>query len=262
MAEDARVLMSSSGNINFMANANEDSVQEGSEEEAFQTSVMSDHYLPEGRRLKIITGASIAVLLVFIITVVVVTTIESSSSSANIYQYEEGGVELSGTYRLDSLDDNFEAYCRSLDIPRFIILVIKDSKEMLIVKEPTQNNPNWTIIMETEFNTHQVEFELNKKFTQEGSISHICTRPEQHIITCTTTNELKNWKIKTRLIFSIGGLIDEKFNVNKNVATNKTYVRVKEDNNEDIAEDIHGLTETPITAEGSHQADEDWFAWE
>jgi hypothetical protein len=75
-----------------------------------------------------------------------------------------------------------------------------------------------------------------------GLMEHFCTKNAPNIIQCTeigTTFEpvAKHRNICKRMIFTEGGLIDEKTNVNKNVATNKTYVRVKEDNSENIEEE-------------------------
>lgn len=55
--------------------------------------------------------------------------------------------------------------------------------------------------------------------------------------------ELPNlrWNLKTRLIFTSSGLIDEKTNVNKNLSTNKTYLRLKEDNREHIQDEQNGI---------------------
>ena len=56
---------------------------------------------------------------------------------------------MSGTYRLHNYDSKFDDYLLSLDIPRHAIGMIRASKEMITVTEPTQGNPNWTLTMRT-----------------------------------------------------------------------------------------------------------------
>ena len=57
--------------------------------------------------------------------------------------------QIGGTYRLDSYDNNFDDYLSSLDIPKIAIALIRASKEMITVTEPTHANPNWTLTMRT-----------------------------------------------------------------------------------------------------------------
>ncbi len=78
---------------------------------------------------------------------------------------------------------------------------------------------------------------------------------------CTTKEETKGWNLKTRMIFSDAGLIDEKTNLNAMISTNKTYVRLKEDGTEHIAEDEAGLIDNTETATPPMD-EEDWFVWE
>jgi hypothetical protein len=37
----------------------------------------------------------------------------------------------------------------SLGVPKFVVHLIKETKEMVTVTEPTKTNPNWTLIMTT-----------------------------------------------------------------------------------------------------------------
>jgi len=74
---------------------------------------------------------------------------------------------------------------------------------------------------------------------------------------------MKNWNLRTRMIFSDLGLIDEKTNLDHlplPLSTNKTYVRVKDDGHENIEDELrymHQSTEKSPTNGG----DED-FNWE
>ena len=90
-------------------------------------------------------------------------------------------------------------------------------------------------------------------------ISHFCKRPLYHVIECTTKEPMKNWNLRTRMIFSDLGLIDEKTNLDQNVSTNKTYIRLKDDSSENIDDEednIHKSTEkSPLT-------DDEDFLWE
>ena len=54
---------------------------------------------------------------------------------------------------------------------------------------------------------------------RESHIEHFCMRPSYNIIECTTHEPLKNWNLRTRMIFQVNGMIDEKTNMNKNVTT-------------------------------------------
>ena len=107
------------------------------------------------------------VILILLITIIV---IETSGHHVGMQQLESSGngggggkfklelldhdlfqrnIELSGTYRLDTYDDDFEKYLLSLDIPKFAIGMIQASKEMITVAEPSNSNPNWTLTMRT-----------------------------------------------------------------------------------------------------------------
>jgi hypothetical protein len=93
-----------------------------------------------------------------------------------------------------------------------------------------------------------------------GLIEHFCTKAALNIIQCTTFEPVKQWNLRTRMIFTESGLIDEKTNVNKNVATNKTYVRVKEDNSENIEEEEAGLAQGMGVTLPTDE--DDWMTWE
>ena len=82
---------------------------------------------------------------------------------------------------------------------------------------------------------------------KESHIEHFCTRPKYNVIECKTHEPLKGWNLRTRMFFNENGMIDEKTNLNKLVSTNKTYVRVKEDESEDIEEDEQGLIGTKMS---------------
>ena len=62
------------------------------------------------------------------------------------------------------------------------------------------------------------------------------------------------------MIFTVDGLIDEKTNLSKQVSTNKTYIRLKEDNREHVKQDLQGLLVGDTTA--PPLTDEDWITWE
>ena len=109
------------------------------------------------------------VILILLITIIV---IETSGHHVGMQQLKSSGngggggggkfklelldhdlfqrnIELSGTYRLDTYDEDFEKYLLSLDIPKFAIGMIQASKEMITVAEPSNSNPNWTLTMRT-----------------------------------------------------------------------------------------------------------------
>ena len=91
--------------------------------------------------------------------------------------------------------------------------------------------------------------------------------PTYNEIDCTTTAPTKGWNLRTRMIFTSQGLIDEKTNLDKNIATNKTYTRLKDDQNETIDDDENGIFNPDIDHEGSpfpeeNEDDEDWGVWE
>ena len=43
------------------------------------------------------------------------------------------------------------------------------------------------------------------------------------------------------MIFGANKMVDEKTNLDKNISTNKTYVKLKDDQQENTSEDINGL---------------------
>ena len=94
---------------------------------------------------------------------------------------------------------------------------------------------------------------------RNNSIRHFCTRPAYPVIQCTTNEPTKGWNLKTRMIFTGSGLIDEKTNLNKNLSTNKTYIRLRNDDDEDIDEEI-GVIES-ITDSNPIPGDDE-VAWE
>ena len=124
---------------------------------------------PEGnsRAKHYIFGLGV-VILILLITIIV---IETSGHHVGMQQLKSSGnggggggkfklelldhdlfqrnIELSGTYRLDTYDEDFEKYLLSLDIPKFAIGMIQASKEMITVAEPSNSNPNWTLTMRT-----------------------------------------------------------------------------------------------------------------
>ena len=119
---------------------------------------------PEGnsRAKHYIFGLGV-VILILLITIIVIETsghhalqLKSSSGGGGKFKLElfdhdlfQQNNELSGTYRLDTYDDDFEKYLLSLDIPKFAIGMIQASKEMITVAEPSNSNPNWTLTMRT-----------------------------------------------------------------------------------------------------------------
>ena len=63
--------------------------------------------------------------------------------------------------------------------------------------------------MSTDFHEHEVTFRMDEAFHipwENGkSISHFCKRPVRTVIECTTKEPLKNWNLRTRMIFSESG---------------------------------------------------------
>ena len=99
--------------------------------------------------------------------------------------------------------------------------------------------------MFSEFSTHEVTFQMNQKFhvpwDKDSHIEHFCSRPISNVIQCTTHEPIKGWNLKTRMIFGANKMVDEKTNLDKNISTNKTYVKLKDDQQENTSEDINGL---------------------
>ena len=96
-----------------------------------------------------------------------------------------------------------------------------------------------------------------------SKVEHFCSRPQVNVIVCSTFEPIKGWNLKTRMIFTSHGLIDEKTNLNKNVATNKTYIRVKNDQNEDIEQDQDGINDGTATFPPNYEDEEDEpFVWD
>ena len=113
----------------------------------------------------------------------------------------------------------------------------------------------------SEFSTHEVTFQMDKEFhvpfDRDSHIKHHCTRPQYNVIECTTHEPRKNWNLRTRMIFTPNGMIDEKTNLKENVSTNKTYVRVKDDQNEDISEELDNIRDYDETTPNAP-----WEYWE
>ena len=82
----------------------------------------------------------------------------STTSSRHIFEPYGGRIEVSGTYRLHNYDKKFDDYLLSLDIPRHAIGMIRASKEMITVTEPSHGNPNWTLTMRTGAKIFYVHF--------------------------------------------------------------------------------------------------------
>ena len=84
----------------------------------------------------------------------------STTSSRHNFEPYGGRIEVSGTYRLQNYDKKFDDYLLSLDIPQQAIGMIRASKEMITVTEPTNANPNWTLTMRTGAKIFYVHFSL------------------------------------------------------------------------------------------------------
>ena len=58
----------------------------------------------------------------------------------------------------------------------------------------------------SDFHEHEVTFRMDEAFHipwENGkSISHFCKRPQYAVIECTTKEPMKNWNLRTRMIFS------------------------------------------------------------
>ena len=84
----------------------------------------------------------------------------STTSSRHNFEPYGGRIEVSGTYRLQNYDKKFDDYLLSLDIPQQAIGMIRASKEMITVTEPTNANPNWTLTMRTGAKIFYVHFSI------------------------------------------------------------------------------------------------------
>lgn len=78
------------------------------------------------------------------------------------------------------------------------------------------------------------------------------------VIECMTNEPIRGWKLRSRMIFTASGMIDEKTNFNRNLSTNKTYVRIDADS---IAREEHGLLDFDATTRPP-LTDDDWMTWE
>jgi len=230
--------------------------------------MFSFKYPPDEKNYKYYLFGMALVIGTLIITIIGVAN--SPGHVDHTFDFEDWkfkSFKIGGTFRLSNHDEKFDDYLKSLDIPQFAIEMIKSAKEIIQVVEPTQTNPNWTLKMSTDFHEHEVTFRMDEAFHipwENGkSISHFCKRPQYAVIECTTKEPMKNWNLRTRMIFSDLGLIDEKTNLDHlplPLSTNKTYVRVKDDGHENIEDELrymHQSTEKSPTNGG----DED-FNWE
>ena len=109
--------------------------------------------------------------------------------------------------------------------------------------------------------------EFHVPWDKSSQIRHYCTLPSYNEIDCTTSAPTKGWNLRTRMIFTPQGLIDEKTNLDKNISTNKTYTRLKSDMNESVDEDENGIFNPEVDTESTpfseeYEDDEDWGVWE
>ena len=65
---------------------------------------------------------------------------------------------------------------------------------------------------------------------------HFCTRPRYVEIFCKMVGKMAgSWvRYNSRYVFTSSGMIEENINPIANVASNKTFVKLKNDNDEDI----------------------------
>jgi hypothetical protein len=106
--------------------------------------IFSYKYPADGSRFRNYVYAGGFFVVILILTTIIVTVPGSARGPA-----VQSSIEVTGTYRLNSYDNKFDEYLFSLDIPKFAITMIKASKEMITVAEPTMTNPNWTLTMHT-----------------------------------------------------------------------------------------------------------------
>ncbi len=58
----------------------------------------------------------------------------------------------------------------SLGVPKFVVHLIKETKEMVTVTEPTKTNPNWTLIMTTGKRVLAIGFKTTLSFSTTNLI--------------------------------------------------------------------------------------------
>ncbi len=99
--------------------------------------------------------------------------------------------------------------------------------------------------------SHNVTFLLNKPF-HDGISQNLCEMPGPTYLECSVS--WKKWKLRTRMFFSPEGMISEHTNLNANVASNKTYLRLGEEDEQNAL--------TPPSTEDPFVTDGNYILWE
>merc|ERR1711884_459270 len=161
---------------------------------------------------------------------------DNESESVRWSHDNQERLNLSGTYILVGVDDNFGPYLSSLNVPEFLHDLIANADEAMEVTEPGDSNGGlWRIRRVADYGDQTITFRFNEAFTVDrrdsfsdlGIVEHRCTRPQQDLLVCTTFDPGRDWHLQSVLRFTASGVEDTRTNLDAGVSSTKFYERLR-----------------------------------
>merc|ERR1712027_189425 len=161
---------------------------------------------------------------------------DNESESVRWSHDKQERLNLSGTYILVGVDDDFGPYLSSLNVPEFLHDLIANADEAMEVTEPRDSEGGlWRIRRVADYGDQTISFRLNEAFTVDrrdsfsdlGIVEHRCTRPQQELLVCTTFDPGRDWHLQSVLRFTASGVEDTRTNLDARVSSTKFYGRLR-----------------------------------
>jgi len=140
---------------------------------------------------------------------------------------QDSSVTMDGFYSLQSYDDQYEPYLRSLGIPWYVIPIILATSETLAIKV---TGDTVEVETETSWKTQALSFDFGKEFNISygrgmGTMWNVCKRPSPLVWTCRSEERERGWELLSKMTFSQKGIVNERTFVNENIKAKKYYKR-------------------------------------
>jgi len=175
---------------------------------------------------------------------------------------------MEGTFILVSYDENYRTYLETMGVPWYVIPIILASNEKFSITELGDDTVQ--IITETSINTRNMTFKFGEEFSHElpkgmGTMWNVCTRDAPDVMMCRSEEREKDWNLRSKMIFTEEGVVNERTFINGNITAKKYYRReveeaeetkVKEE--EEEGSGIEGSDDDGWGGDTSWEEEDDW----
>jgi len=198
-----------------------------------------DQSISRQRFYKVFAVAAVASItavatLSFLALLITIARSDGSREKVKWSHNSQERTNLSGTFILRGVDDNFGPYLSSLNVPEFLHELIANAGETIEVVEPKDSGGLWRIRKVADYGDQTTAFRLNQDFTVDkrdsfsdlGIVQHRCTRPQPELLVCTTFDPGRDWHLQSVLRFTASGLEDTRTNLDAGVSSTKVYERL------------------------------------